>query len=191
MLAYNVATLASYIPQAQAAAVVVKGVLVTYQTAQYTLGEDLYAMLTQVIHMLPKDSKFSLTGEAGLLQMYYLLCCYELRRRVNVHEELQLHRSALGTGGVRQLSCPLKLLQDVNYYAPFAELLYTTRPPRQNNREWMDWYISRILFCDGWTTLAIVSESTQLRLNLPNQVDCPAFALIARNDRREVWCMFI
>jgi hypothetical protein len=168
ILASKVAEMAGYSDYVMIAKAVISGSF----GVQMFLSEQQYRMFLPLMEML---KCFNISGPNGMILLYYLSCAHELERIAAPQLEGRMHAS--GSPGVLQAECPPDLLRYVNRYAPAANWLYAASLPKPHDEvEWSNWYLGRIVAGDGWTVLACSAESMQL----PNNISCPAFAVVAR-----------
>jgi hypothetical protein len=168
ILASKVAEIAGYSDYVMIAKAVISGSF----GVQMFLSEQQYKMFLPLMEIL---KSFSISGPNGMIMLYYLSCAHELERVAAPHFEGRMH--AQGSPGVLQPVCPPTLLRYLNRYAPAANWLYAASLPKPHDEvEWSNWYLGRIVAGEGWSVLASSAESMQL----PNNISCPAFAVVAR-----------
>lgn len=168
ILASKVAEVAGYSDYVLVAKAVISGTF----GVQMFLSEQQYKMFLPLMEMM---KSFNISGPNGMILLYYLSCAHELERSADPQRETRMH--AAGSPGVIQPDCPPALLQYVNRYAPAANWLYAASLPKPHDDvEWSNWYLGRVVAGEGWTVLASSAESMQL----PNNISCPAFAVVAR-----------
>lgn len=147
---------------------------------QMFLSGDQYKMFVPVLETL---MSLGIMGPNGLLQLYYLSCWHLFQRRQNPSTDRVLHSG--GIEGVISAVCPEFFLKELFHYAPAAQWLYESVLPSPHDEvEWSNWYLTCIVRRERWVVIACSSQTTEL----PNGINCPAFALLARvvNGYKEV-----